>query len=164
MSSVSPKKTPLLDKEESRNRGMNQGLEDSGGGGFSWLTALGFAFLTFNSGMAIYRSDGDRGAVAFVVASYLDLVLLFACLRIFERTPRESPRRGVLKACVWGLTTLLTVMFSHKVAAIMPPLVALASTPSSSTWTRPPSWRRRGTCECCRRARWRLLTGRWEML
>jgi len=125
MSSVSPKKLPLLDEEESRNRGMNQGLDDGDGGGFSWLTALGFAFLTFNSGMAIYRSDGDRGAVAFVVASYLDLVLLFACLRIFERTPRESPRRGVLKACVWGLTTLLTVMFSHKVAAIMPPLVAL---------------------------------------
>ena len=125
MSSVSPKKLPLLDEEESRNRGMNQGLDDGDGGGFSWLTALGFAFLTFNSGMAIYRSDGDRGAVAFVVASYLDLVLLFACIRIFERTPRESPRRGVLKACVWGLTTLLTVMFSHKVAAIMPPLVAL---------------------------------------
>lgn len=107
---------------------MNQGDHGDGGvggGGFSWLTALGFAFLTFNSGMAIYRSDGERGAVTFVVASYLDLVLLFACLRLFERAPRDSPRREWLKAAVWGLTTLLTVMFSHKVAAIMPPLVAV---------------------------------------
>ncbi|KAG2606892.1 hypothetical protein PVAP13_4NG221909 [Panicum virgatum] len=130
MSSVSPKKTPLLDKEESRNRGMNQGLEDSGGGGFSWLTALGFAFLTFNSGMAIYRSDGDRGAVAFVVASPP------SCRRWWRSWSGPWPS----------------------------PPSAEASTPSSSTWTRPPSWRRRGTCECCRRARWRLLTGRWEML
>ncbi|KAF8648354.1 hypothetical protein HU200_064940 [Digitaria exilis] len=132
MSSVPPTNLPLLDKEESRNRhAMNQG--DDGGeagigvgeGGFSWLTALGFVFLTFNSGMAIYRSGGDPGSVAFVVASYVDLVLLFACLRLFERSPRDSPRREWLKACVWGLTTLLTVMFSHKVAAIMPPVVAL---------------------------------------
>ncbi|RLN13675.1 hypothetical protein C2845_PM09G16920 [Panicum miliaceum] len=122
MPAASPRKLPLQDDdEESRNRGMNQG----GHGGFSWLTALGFAFLTFNSGMAIYRSQRDPGSVAFVVVSHLDLVLLFACLRIFERTPRESPRRKWLKACVWGLTTMLTVMFSHKVTAIMPPLVAL---------------------------------------
>lgn len=129
MSSASAKKQqqpPLLD-EESTNRNriiMNNGGGD-GGGGFPWLTALGFGFLTFNSGMAIYRSERDTGSVAFVAVSYLDLVLLFLCLRLFERAPRESPRRGWLKACVWGLTTLLTVMFSHKVAAIMPPLVAL---------------------------------------
>ncbi|CAN6201262.1 unnamed protein product [Urochloa humidicola] len=127
MSPGSPKKLPRSDEEKSRNRGMNQGdnnVDGGGGGGFSWLTALGFAFLTFNSAMAIYRSDGERGAVVFVVASYLDLVLLFVCLRLFERTPRDSPRREWLKASVWALTTLLTVMFSHKVAAIMPPLVA----------------------------------------
>ena len=121
MSSVSPKKIPLLDDNESTNKSMNEG----GDGGFSWLTALGFTFLTFNSGMAIYRSEGDPGSVAFVVVSYLDLVLLFLCLRLFEKAPRDSPRREWLKVFVWGLTTLLTVMFSHKVAAIMPPLVAV---------------------------------------
>ncbi|CAL5048399.1 unnamed protein product [Urochloa decumbens] len=123
MSPGSPKKLPRSDEEASRNRGMNRG--DNGDGGFSWLTALGFGFLTFNSGMAIHRSDGEPGAVVFVVASYLDLVFLFACLRVFERTPRDSPRREWLKAAVWALTTLLTVMFSHKVASIMPPVVAL---------------------------------------
>ncbi|KAG8094578.1 hypothetical protein GUJ93_ZPchr0012g20563 [Zizania palustris] len=89
-------------------------------GGFSWLTLLGFAFLTFNSGMAIYRSDGDIAAVAFVVFSYVDLVLLFVCLRQFERSEPNSPARGHLKVAVWVLTTLLTVVFSYKVAAIMP--------------------------------------------
>ncbi|CAN6163076.1 unnamed protein product [Urochloa humidicola] len=74
--------------------------------------------------MAIYQSDGDRGSIVFEVASYLDLVLLFVCLRLLERTPRDSPRREWLKAAVWALTTLLTVMFSHKVAVIMPLLVA----------------------------------------
>ncbi|GJN38701.1 hypothetical protein PR202_gb27767 [Eleusine coracana subsp. coracana] len=87
---------------------------------FSWLTALGFLFLTFNSGMAIYRSDGDRSSVLFVVVSYLDLVALFGCLRYYERLDRHSPRRETVKAAVWALTTLLTVIFSYKVAEIMP--------------------------------------------
>ena len=87
---------------------------------FSWLTALGFVFLTFNSGMAVYRSNGDMGSVLFVVVSYLDLVALFACLRLYERLDRHSPRRDTVKAAVWALTTLLTVMFSYKVAEIMP--------------------------------------------
>lgn len=87
---------------------------------FSWLTVLGFLFLTFNSGMAIYRSNGDAGSVTFVVVSYLDLVALFACLRYYEQLDRHSPKRATVKAGVWSLTTLLTVMFSYKVAEIMP--------------------------------------------
>jgi hypothetical protein len=86
----------------------------------SWLTALGFAFLTFNSGMAIYRSKGDAGSILFVAVSYLDLLALFACLRHYERLDRHSPRREKVKAAVWSLTTLLTVMFSYKVAELMP--------------------------------------------
>jgi hypothetical protein len=92
---------------------------------FSWLTALGFMFLTFNSGMAIYRSNGDTGSILFVGVSYLDLVALFACLRIYEGLDQHSPRRGGVKAAVWALTTLLTVMFSYKVAEIMPLVVKI---------------------------------------
>nr|CAB3446109.1 unnamed protein product [Digitaria exilis] len=92
----------------------------------SWPTALGFGFLTFNSGMAIYRSGGERGAVGFVVFSYLDLVLLFGCLRWYEATEPSSSARSWLKAAVWVLTTALTVLFSAKVAAVMPPAVAVA--------------------------------------
>ena len=88
--------------------------------GFPWLTLTGFVFLTFNSGMAIYRSEGEIASVAFVVFSYLDLVALFYCLRQFEKAHPDSPRRGHLKVAVWILTTALTVVFSYKVAAIMP--------------------------------------------
>jgi len=88
--------------------------------GTSLLTIIGFIFLTFNSGMAVYQSNGDLGAISFVGFSYADLVSLFYCLRWYESTPPESPRREHLKMAVWLLTTMLTAAFSYKVAAIMP--------------------------------------------
>ncbi|CAN6172490.1 unnamed protein product [Urochloa humidicola] len=51
----------------------------------SVLTKLGFGVLTCNSALAIYRSWGDAGSVAFVLAADAILVLLFLCLREFER-------------------------------------------------------------------------------
>jgi len=92
---------------------------------FSWLTAMGFTFLTFNSGMAIYRSKGDVGSVAFVAVSYLDLLSLFYCLRLYEKSQQDPSQRKIIKVIVWSLTTLLTVMFSYKVAALMPLPVAV---------------------------------------
>jgi len=94
--------------------------EDDKSPGPSLFTGVGFMFLTFNSGMAVYRSNGDLGAICFVGFSYLDLVLLFFCLSWYERTPPESPQREHLKMAVWLLTTMLTAAFSYKVAAIMP--------------------------------------------
>uniref|UniRef100_J3LAW2 Uncharacterized protein n=1 Tax=Oryza brachyantha TaxID=4533 RepID=J3LAW2_ORYBR len=88
--------------------------------GFSLLTVAGFAFLTFNSVMAVRRSAGDLATISFVGFSYVDLVSLFYCLRLFEKTPAESPRRHRIKTAVWLLTTMLTAVFSYKVAAIMP--------------------------------------------
>ncbi|KAJ4806934.1 hypothetical protein LUZ62_019500 [Rhynchospora pubera] len=93
--------------------------------GSSWLSLLGFAFLAFNSGMAVYRSRDDIWSVLFVVSSFLDLLLLFYCLKKFERTPRDSPTRGHLKIAVWSLSTFLTLMFSYRVAALMPLAVAI---------------------------------------
>ncbi|CAL4997122.1 unnamed protein product [Urochloa decumbens] len=104
---------------------LHDPLQADRGGGFSWLTALGFAFLTFNSGMAIYRSKGDAGAVAFVVFSYVDLFLLFNCLRWYERTHPASPRRKNLKVAIWTLTTLLTISFTYKLAVSLPVLVQI---------------------------------------
>lgn len=87
---------------------------------YSWLSYLGFAFLTYNSILAIYRSINDPWMVAFVVGSYVDLMSLFYFLRVFEKTSENSPQRGRLKVVVWTLATLLTLMFSYKVATIMP--------------------------------------------
>ncbi|KAK8461421.1 hypothetical protein SEVIR_1G036284v4 [Setaria viridis] len=100
----------------------------------SLLTVVGVVFLTFNSIMAVYRSNGDMGAISFVVFSYLDLVVLFYFLRQFERTPPESPRREHIKMVVWLLTTMLTAAFSYKVAEIMPlPVQVLVWAISSAT-------------------------------
>jgi hypothetical protein len=99
----------------------NQPVPENGGGGWSaLLTVVGFLFLTFNSAMALYRSNGDVGDISFVVFSYLDLVLLFCLLRQYERTAAESPRREHIRMAVWLLTTMLTTAFSYKVAAVMP--------------------------------------------
>ncbi|CAL4889149.1 unnamed protein product [Urochloa decumbens] len=62
------------------------------------LTIVGFMFLTFSSALALSSCNRGYGAVAFVVFSYLDLVMLFYCLRLYERTPPESlHRRELLK-------------------------------------------------------------------
>uniref|UniRef100_A0A804P353 Uncharacterized protein n=1 Tax=Zea mays TaxID=4577 RepID=A0A804P353_MAIZE len=79
--------------------------EDREGAWPSVLTIIGFGFLTFNSFMAVYRSNGDVGSISFVVFSYLVLVLLFYCLRRFETTPPESPSREHIKMAVlvWAM-------------------------------------------------------------
>ncbi|XP_020098013.1 uncharacterized protein LOC109716830 [Ananas comosus] len=93
--------------------------------GYFWFTLLGFIFLTYNSITAVYHSNGDRGMAVFVVVSYLDLLLLFWCLRQFERAAPNSPQRERLKSAVWLLATLLTAMFSNRVAGLMPWPVAV---------------------------------------
>ncbi|GJN38251.1 hypothetical protein PR202_gb27276 [Eleusine coracana subsp. coracana] len=85
-----------------------------------WLSTMGFAFLSFNCGMAIYRSIHDPYAVAFVVVAYVALILLFRCLHLLERDAPGRRRGRGIKAAVWGLATLLTFMFSYKVAAVVP--------------------------------------------
>ncbi|TKW37254.1 hypothetical protein SEVIR_1G036000v4 [Setaria viridis] len=108
-----------------RQQGGLPGDAAAGGGSFPWLTVAGFGFLTFNSGMAVYRSQGDRGAVAFVAFSYLDLLALFYCLRRYEGAEPGSALRDRLKVAVWLLTTALTILFSYKVAAVMPVAAAV---------------------------------------
>ncbi|GJN17883.1 hypothetical protein PR202_gb04989 [Eleusine coracana subsp. coracana] len=79
-----------------------------------------FLILTANCGAAVYHSRNDPWAMAFVLASFLILLLLFVALRLFEMLPRESPWRAHIKAAVWVLSTALTLMFSQRVASIMP--------------------------------------------
>ncbi|CAD6340318.1 unnamed protein product [Miscanthus lutarioriparius] len=67
--------------------------------GYSTLTKLGLGALTFNSALAIYNSWGDAGSVAFVLGADAALVLLFLCLREFER----GGGRGSVAAVIWLL-------------------------------------------------------------
>lgn len=139
-------------KEELLKSGM-----DRRDGSTSWVTTMGFSFLTLNSALAIYRSRHDVGSVMFVAVAYLTLLLLFQCLRLYEKAPQDSTQREWHKAGVWVSTTMLTVMFSHEVVVIMSPLVALVVwgvafvamgggfTPRSSTRAGLP---RRRCCTC----------------
>ncbi|CAL4889168.1 unnamed protein product [Urochloa decumbens] len=82
--------------------------ELGGHAGPSMLTILGFAFLTFDSGMTVYSWNRGLGAASFVGFCFLDLALLFYCRRLYEAAPPGSPRREHLKMTVWLLTTMLT--------------------------------------------------------
>ncbi|GJN00935.1 hypothetical protein PR202_ga18162 [Eleusine coracana subsp. coracana] len=88
------------------------------------LVRVGLVVVTLTSAVAAYRAAaaGDVGSTAFVAASYATLLLLFRRLRAYERLPPEAgdDRRGRLKRDVWALCTLLTVLFTWKVAALMP--------------------------------------------
>ncbi|TVU33069.1 hypothetical protein EJB05_24854, partial [Eragrostis curvula] len=77
--------------------------------GFSWLMVLGFAFLTFNSVMAVYQENAAWGAIAFVASCFIYLVLFFCCLRWYERTAPGSARRERLKIAMWLLATMLFI-------------------------------------------------------
>ncbi|KAJ3699147.1 hypothetical protein LUZ61_002852 [Rhynchospora tenuis] len=75
--------------------------------------------------LVAYRAKEDVWFVAFVVSAYFALVLLFWCLRLYERTAPNAAQRWKLKVAVWSLSTFLTSMFSYKVALLMPGPVAL---------------------------------------
>ncbi|CAD6340273.1 unnamed protein product [Miscanthus lutarioriparius] len=81
---------------------------------FSGLIKLGFGVLACNSGLAIYNSWGDATSISFVLLADAALVLLFLCLREFERGGRGR-EDAKMKAAVWALTTLLTAMFASRV-------------------------------------------------
>ncbi|XP_066321435.1 uncharacterized protein [Miscanthus floridulus] len=124
---------PLLQQQDAaappqpHEAGDGQPLDAAGArvaSSFPWLPAAGFAYLTFSSGMALHRCWPDRGDVAFVVSAYADLLLLFCCLRRYERAEPGSSLREWLKLAVWLLTSALTLLFSYKVAAVMPAAVA----------------------------------------
>ncbi|TVU23664.1 hypothetical protein EJB05_26043, partial [Eragrostis curvula] len=89
-------------------------------------TFLAFAFLTWSSASTVYRSGGDSEIVRFVVITYCDLLALFLCLRFFERMERGDPRRSLVRATVWVLTSVLTVAFSMRLSVYLPPSLKIA--------------------------------------
>jgi len=104
----------MADNNHRRNRGQ------------TLIAGAGLGVLTVNSGLAMYRSRGDAASILFVAGSYLTLLLLFVCLRAYERAAPGSPARERARRAVWPLTTLLTLSFAWKVAAAMPSAAAAA--------------------------------------
>ncbi|CAL4889171.1 unnamed protein product [Urochloa decumbens] len=118
---------PLLLRRKSGDDGQQPGSDApcrDAGRSFPWLPVAGFGYLTFSSVMALISSWPDPGAAAFVVLAYVDLVLLFLCLRWYERADPGSVLWEWLKRAVWLLTSALTLAFSYKVASVMPAAAA----------------------------------------
>ncbi|KAG8077723.1 hypothetical protein GUJ93_ZPchr0007g4037 [Zizania palustris] len=122
-----------LDRPWWQGTGKPSCASDPGKDGSS-TSVFAVIILAGNSVAAIYHSWRDPWSVAFVLAAFLILLSLFLALRLFERLPPGSSRRVHVKAGVWVLTTVLTIMFSYRVAALMPlPLAVIIWTMAGST-------------------------------
>ncbi|CAL5044635.1 unnamed protein product [Urochloa decumbens] len=99
-------------------------MEPERGAADTGLICAVLLFLTLTSAVSAYRAAaaGDIGSTGFVGVSYATLLLLFRNLRAYERLPPDEADgiRARLRREVWALCTLLTVLFSWKVAAAMP--------------------------------------------
>lgn len=91
----------------------------------TYVFALAFGFLTFNTVSAVVRMREDILAVAFNVSLYLFLIIFFLCLSAFEKLPQDSMKREWLKVPVWALATTLNFMFAYRVWTIVRPATAL---------------------------------------
>ncbi|WVZ82505.1 hypothetical protein U9M48_029759 [Paspalum notatum var. saurae] len=84
--------------------------------------------LALNLALCVRRvGHDDRGALAFVGVSHLNLLLLFVAIRRFELSPPGSVARGRARLAVWLLTTTLTAGFTWKIGALLPPALAIVA-------------------------------------
>ncbi|KAJ3701886.1 hypothetical protein LUZ61_005591 [Rhynchospora tenuis] len=93
---------------------------------FTWLPHVSLVFLSFNSSIAIYQSGGDFWSIVSVLVSVVTLVFLAFTFGIFALPACDSSLRGKLKAAVWILTTLLTIMFLYP-NGVVPPAIAITA-------------------------------------
>ncbi|WVZ82523.1 hypothetical protein U9M48_029777 [Paspalum notatum var. saurae] len=92
-----------------------------------WAAVAILVSLTLNFALCVRRVGDDRGAVAFIGFSHLNLLLLFGALRFLEASSHGSPARGRARLAVWLLTTTLTAAFTWKIGALLPlPFAAAA--------------------------------------
>jgi hypothetical protein len=77
------------------------------------LTVMSAVFLAFNLAMTVYFFNSGLGAISFVAFLWLDLMLLFYCLRLSNRTATGSAHREHLKLVMWLLTiTFIIAVFT----------------------------------------------------
>ena len=94
-----------------------------------WVTLAILAGLAVNLALCVRRVGGeDRGALAFVGFSHLNLLLLFGAIRRFEASPADgSPARGRARLAVWLLTATLTAAFTWRIGEMVPLRFAAAA-------------------------------------
>lgn len=67
--------------------------------------------------------------LAFVISSYVELLLLFWCLDKFEELGLDSPpeKRERLKLAIWVLATALNLALAWRVSDVMPWALAMTA-------------------------------------
>ncbi|KAJ4833819.1 hypothetical protein Tsubulata_043969 [Turnera subulata] len=91
--------------------------------------AMAFFYLTFNTISTIYRAyiNDDMPMVALVVFVYVGYFLLHHCLEVYGGLPshEESPRKEILKATIWGLSSTIVFGFVYELSTTMSVAVVL---------------------------------------
>ncbi|AQK93126.1 uncharacterized protein LOC100277300 [Zea mays] len=83
--------------------------------------------VVYSFAVTAWRVRHQPQDLAFVAAALFLLAELQACLRRAERLAPESPagERRRVRAAVWALSTALSCAFAYRVAAVMPPPLAV---------------------------------------
>ncbi|KAG0517228.1 hypothetical protein BDA96_09G070800 [Sorghum bicolor] len=91
------------------------------------LRAAAVAAVGYSFAATAWRVRHDTRDLAFVAAAASLLAALLACLRRAERLTPDSPaaERRRVQAAVWALSTALSCAFAYRVAAVMPPPLAV---------------------------------------
>ena len=85
------------------------------------------AVVCYSFAATAWRVRHDPQDLAFIAATASLLAALLACLRRAERLAPDSPaaERRRVQAAVWALSTALSCAFAYRVAAVMPPPLAV---------------------------------------
>ncbi|XP_062179552.1 uncharacterized protein LOC133884221 [Phragmites australis] len=109
------------DLEKAPPHGALRGL------GIACLRAALLALTTYSLAVTAWRARHEPRDLALVVGACAVLAALCLCLRRAERITPASPagERWWVQLAVWALSTALSLAFAHRVAALMPPALAV---------------------------------------
>ncbi|XP_066368941.1 uncharacterized protein [Miscanthus floridulus] len=85
-----------------------------------WTTVVILVVLAGNFVLSVRRVRDNRGALAFIGLSHLNLLALFYATRRFQLSPPGSVAQGRARLAVWLLTTTLTAGFTWKLGTMLP--------------------------------------------
>jgi peptidoglycan/LPS O-acetylase OafA/YrhL len=91
------------------------------------LPVAAAVLVCYSFASAAWRVRDEPRELAFVAASGALLAALLACLRRAERLAPDSAagERRRLQAAVWALSAAVSCAFAYRVAAVMPPALAV---------------------------------------
>ncbi|XXG60299.1 hypothetical protein AAC387_Pa04g2240 [Persea americana] len=92
---------------------------------FNFVFTISSVFLAFHTVCAIVRMREDILDVTFAISFFVFLMIFLRCLSIFDKLPKESKKKEMLKVPIWVLATALNLMFAYQVSMIIQSSMAL---------------------------------------